>query len=326
VNAVTPDDIERAARTYLKPDRLSVVLVGNAAAFVSQLKGLGFNSYEVVDMNDLDLMAADFKRTGAGRAVGGGGRPVTPGGRTTGTAPGYVQRDSQATLIAPRDGPSVHRLLDKMIAAKGGMERLRAIKNITATTKAIGLGPNAQQGTVETVTYLEYPNHVRVESRTPRGETVQVFDGTHAWVKDPMGTHEVPPQMVRDLEGNLRRDTVAALLAAADGQLTARQLLDARDEKGAVRYAMELSGPDLDPTILYIDPDTSLVVKQSYVAGGRGTPLVEEVFTDYRAVDGVQVAFSTTVRIRGESVLERRVMAFTVNTPVSPALFKRPTS
>ena len=33
VNAVTPDDIERVARTYLKPDRLSVVLVGNAAAF-----------------------------------------------------------------------------------------------------------------------------------------------------------------------------------------------------------------------------------------------------------------------------------------------------
>jgi hypothetical protein len=153
---------------------------------------------------------------------------------------------------------------------------------------------------------------------------VQVFDGSRAFVKDPAGTHDVPPQMVRDLEGNLRRDTVAALLAAADGQLTARQLLDAKDESGALRYALELSGPDLDPTILYIDPETSLVVKQSYVAGGRGTPLVEEVFTDYRAVDGVQVAFSTTVRIHGESVLDRRVTAFEINASLSPALFKRP--
>ena len=41
MNAVTPDDIERVARNYLKPDRLSVVLVGNAAAFVSQLRGAG---------------------------------------------------------------------------------------------------------------------------------------------------------------------------------------------------------------------------------------------------------------------------------------------
>jgi hypothetical protein len=89
---------------------------------------------------------------------------------------------------------------------------------------------------------------------------------------------------------------------------------------------MELSGPDLDPTILYVDAATNLVVKQTYVAGGRGTPLVEELFTDYRPVDGVQVAFSTTVRVRGESVLDRRVTAFTINAPVSPALFKRPTS
>jgi len=331
VNAVTPDDIERSARTYLKPDRLSVVLVGNAKAFVSQLKALGFTSYEVIEMNDLDLMAADFRRAADGRAAGGGAsRPAGPGGRTTGqpggATPRYVGPDSQSTqstLIAPRDAL---RLVERVIAAKGGMERLRAIKNITATTKAIGLGPNAPQGTVETVTYLEYPNHVRVESKTPRGETVQVFDGSRAWVKDPAGTHDVPDQMVRDLEANLRRDTVAALLAAADGRLNARQLLDAKDQNGALRYAMELSGPDLDPTILYIDPESGLVVKQSYVAGGRGTPLVEEIFSDYRMVDGVQVAFSTTVRIRGESVLDRRVAAFTINAPISPALFKRPTS
>ena len=67
-------------------------------------------------------------------------------------------------------------------------------------------------------------------------------------------------------------------------------------------------------------------MKQSYLAGGRGTPLVEELFADYRVVDGVQVAFGTTVRIRGESVLDRRVTAFTINTSLSPTLFKRPTS
>src|SRR4029450_12352686 len=32
-NAVTPDDISRVARVYLQPDRLSIVMVGNAAVF-----------------------------------------------------------------------------------------------------------------------------------------------------------------------------------------------------------------------------------------------------------------------------------------------------
>ena len=35
VLAVTPDDIQRVARQYIRPDRLSIVLVGNARAFVS---------------------------------------------------------------------------------------------------------------------------------------------------------------------------------------------------------------------------------------------------------------------------------------------------
>lgn len=69
VNAVTPDDIQRVARQYLKPDRLSVVLVGDARAFASRLRGVGFEEYEVVELSDLDLTAADFRRTTAAPAT-----------------------------------------------------------------------------------------------------------------------------------------------------------------------------------------------------------------------------------------------------------------
>lgn len=62
VNAVNVDGIERVARYYLQPDRLSVVLVGNASAFRDQLQRAGFGKYEVVPLPDLDLFAADFRR------------------------------------------------------------------------------------------------------------------------------------------------------------------------------------------------------------------------------------------------------------------------
>ena len=61
-NAVTPDDVLRVARTYIQPDRLSIVLVGNAAAFKDQLAKAGFGKYELIGLNELDLTAADFKR------------------------------------------------------------------------------------------------------------------------------------------------------------------------------------------------------------------------------------------------------------------------
>src|SRR4029079_19195959 len=63
VNAVTVDDIERVARFYLKPSAVSVVLVGNASAFLPQLRGAGFGRYEMVPLENLDLLAPDFKKT-----------------------------------------------------------------------------------------------------------------------------------------------------------------------------------------------------------------------------------------------------------------------
>jgi zinc protease len=61
-NAVTPDDISRVARAYLQPDRLSIVMVGNAAAFKDQLQKAGFGKYELIPLEQLDLTAPDLKR------------------------------------------------------------------------------------------------------------------------------------------------------------------------------------------------------------------------------------------------------------------------
>lgn len=62
VQSVVPGDIQRVARTYVFPDRLSVVLVGNAAAFVKQLKSAGFFEYEVIPIDQLDLTSASFRK------------------------------------------------------------------------------------------------------------------------------------------------------------------------------------------------------------------------------------------------------------------------
>jgi zinc protease len=62
VRSVSPDDVQRVARSYLRPDRLAVVLVGNADAFVKDLRGVGFGEYERIPISQIDLLAADLKR------------------------------------------------------------------------------------------------------------------------------------------------------------------------------------------------------------------------------------------------------------------------
>jgi zinc protease len=320
VNAVSVDDIQRVARAYLKPDRLSVVLVGNAAAFGSSLRGVGFNTYETVDLASLDLMAADFKR-----ATGRIGAAALPRFRMPSRQPfSYQQSPAAGAAAASRDGDTARALLDRAIAAKGGLDKLRAIKRLTAKTTTSMTGPDGRAQSAESTTYLEYPNHVRVETTLPGASTLQVYDGEHAWVRDPRGLQEVPERFVRDLQTSLRRDTISVLLAAEQGTVRARALPDVKDEAGKTLHALELSSNDLDPMVLFIDPATGLIAKQTYVVGGPGQPVIEEMFADYRLVDGVQIAFAANVRVAGKPTLERHVSEIAINPRLDAALFKRP--
>ena len=74
-NAVTPDDIQRAARAHLRPDRLSMVLVGYAPFITSQLERAGFRNGEVVRASDLDVTSADLVRPAR---LAGPTAPMTP--------------------------------------------------------------------------------------------------------------------------------------------------------------------------------------------------------------------------------------------------------
>jgi zinc protease len=64
---VTPDEIQRVARWFLRPAQLSVVLVGNADAFVDDLKGVGFGDFERIAIENVDLLSADLKRRAPAR-------------------------------------------------------------------------------------------------------------------------------------------------------------------------------------------------------------------------------------------------------------------
>ena len=96
-----------------------------------------------------------------------------------------------------------------------------------------------------------------------------------------------------------------------------------KDDAGRMYQTLELSASGLDPIVLSIDSASGLIAKQTFVPG-PGQPIVEERFSDYRAVDGVQVPFVTTAYSGGQRLGERRITDIKINAPIDPALFKRP--
>ena len=287
VNAVTTDEVQRVSRFYLRPDRLSIVLVGNAEAFIPQLRRLGFNAFEVIEMNSLDLTTPDFKRAGGVGGAGGAGRGVVPGAaasREPSQQPGaasYQQSRRSTRRPVPRRARCSRKSLPpragwKSCAASGTSPPAHAPRCRRLRPRA-----GAPRGTSPCRSrrrpYLEYPNRVRVETKMPDATVVQVYDGARAWVRDPAGVHDVPEQALADVRLSLRRDTIAALLAAYDGTLRARLLPDVKTEDGsspshprAVEHA--ISTRWCSTSI----PRRIGIVRQTYVAGGPGNPLIEE--------------------------------------------------
>jgi outer membrane lipoprotein-sorting protein len=308
VNAVTVDDVQRVARLYLKPDRLSVVLVGNASAFTSQLQGVGFPTFETVGIGSLDLTAVDFK--GPGGLAGAARAPQS-------SQLQYLQQSA----VGADESASAKAILDRTVEAMGGLEKLRGVRTVTARQIVTTPGPGGPID-AEATSYIAYPNQFRVETKIPEGLLISAFDGSTAWTRDPQATRDAPEAMAAEARSNLQRDVIRLLLGAEDGSLRVRALQDARNAQGRNVRTLELSSSTTSPIVLSVDAETMRVTKEAFAAGPGGQALVEESFSDYRAVDGVQIPFMAERHV-GPITVKRRVLDVQLNRPLDPSLFKR---
>jgi zinc protease len=314
VNAITPDDIQRVARQYLHPDRLSIVLVGDASVFAKQLAGVGFDQFERISVSDLDLGSADLKRH----------RPPTV-------------RQMPAAYVVPSKGPveqvqppagasptSARDLIDRAVKAKGGLEKLRSIRTVKATATTTLFGESAAAD-VETTSYIRYPNAFRIDAKMPAGPVIQVFNGGDYWIQSARGVATPDEAVAEQIRGTVQRDVIGVLLAITDGRARAERTADIVDN-GRGLPAIRVSGPGITPFSILLDPETSLILAERYqIPAGRGAWMtVEEAFSDYQSVDGLQVAFNAVVRRDGRPMLTRRLRAFEYNVPLDPALFTKP--
>jgi zinc protease len=307
VNSITPDDIQRVARQYLHPDRLSIVLVGDASLFQKDLAGVGFDKVERIPMAELDLTAPDLRRSAVS----------APGGRYE---PASYRPASEGFGI---QGGRVDDLISRAVLAKGGRDLLRSVRTIRTTSIISILG--TPDGTVDfpTTTSIRYPGAFRVDADTPAGPLVQVFNAGEYWVKRGQRPAEAAPApLAADIRGAVQRDTLLMLLGLSDGRLSARALPDAHEGPRTFK-SLEVQSPGMRPVTILFDASTALIAGLRY-AEETGGEIVEESFWDYRDVNGLKVAFKARVARAGRPSIERAVRTFDYNVDLDSGLFTRP--
>jgi zinc protease len=325
VSKVTADDIQRVAREYIRPDRLAMVLVGNAQAFLPQLRSVGFTDVDVIPLGQLDLMSATLRRheaaREAGRAVGSFGSFGSFG--TTGGRVAYSAMQGNPRAGGDADNRAAQELLKRVIDAKGGLAALKAVRTVVADAETVLQMPQGPMAS-RTKTYIVYPDRFRVDASLAGVEVVQVYNAGDAWGRDPAGVHDMPAATGEDFAASVRRDTIPLLVGAAEGRLAVR-VLEEEDQDGRPLRVLEISGRQVEPVKLYVDRD-NVIARQSFLAPGPDGRAVrtEEGFSDYRTVSGVRVPFQARLLREGRPVLTRTLTNVLLNTPVADSLFARP--
>ena len=216
-------------------------------------------------------------------------------------------------------------LVTKNIQAKGGVDKIKAIKSVRITGKLSGGGGF----TAAVVQENQRSNLVR-ETFALQGMTaVTAYDGTTGWQIQPFGGHKDPELMGEDDMKDLLLD------ADFDGPL-----LDYKEKGNTVEFLghdvvdgddalrLKVTLKDGDIVYYYLDPDTYLEIRkevQEFIRGSVRESVIE--MGSYKPVAGVMYPYSISQGSKANpSQQTTTVEKIEVNIPIDPSDFAVPRS
>jgi len=220
---------------------------------------------------------------------------------------------------------TAEELVNKNIQAKGGIDKIKAIKSLRMTGKLNAGGGFTAAQSQENLR----PNLVR-ETFSLQGMTaVTAYDGATGWLIQPFGGKKDPELMGEDDLKDLLLD------ADFDGPLVdykekgnTVEFLghDVVDGDDALRLKVTLKDGDI--LYYYLDPDTYLEIRKEVQEFIRGS--VRESVIDmgsYKPVAGVMYPFSIAQGSKANPAAQTTTIEkIEVNVPINPADFAVPAS
>lgn len=185
-----------------------------------------------------------------------------------------------------RAGDDVQGLLDRVLAAYGGAERLQKVKGY----RAEGAVQAKIRGATATTTRLfARPGDFRVDVAYVDYTEVRVVLGGKGWRTAQQGIVEVTGPMYDSMALQAARSAIPWILVDNRGKL---RPAPAETVDGAALPGFELTLSDSMTLRAWVDPETNLVRKsQSVLASLEMNMEFSTVYADYRPVDGVMFPF-----------------------------------
>jgi hypothetical protein len=216
-------------------------------------------------------------------------------------------------------------LIAKNIQARGGMEKMKAIKTMRVTAKFDGGGGFTASVGQEN----QRPNLLRETFKLQGMTAVQAYDGSAGWQIQPFGGKKDPELMgeddVRDLL--LDADFDGPLVDYKEKGSTVEYMgHDTVDGDDALRLKITLKNGDI--IYDYLDPDTFIEIRREIQQFIRGSVRDRVMgFGSYKAVAGVMYPFSVSQGPKNNPEAQTTtIQKMEPNVTIDPADFNLPAS
>ena len=157
----------------------------------------------------------------------------------------------------------------------------------------------------QTTSYIA-PSTLRQDNELPFMKQSVYSDGTAGWLSGMQGVQTLSGPVLKQIHGEAFRQL--ASLALSD-RVSGRSL--SQVENGV----LEISSKDGDNVRLTIDEQTGLPAKLGYKqSAAEGGTAVEEVFSDWRDVDGLHLPYQWTVMQRDKKFAGVMVQDYKINS------------
>jgi hypothetical protein len=219
-------------------------------------------------------------------------------------------------------GQTADEIIAKNLQARGGLEKIKAVKSIRATGTL-----SAGSFRAKFVQDNLRPNHVREEVIIQGMSQIDAYDGKIGWRVSPFGGRKDPDLLSADDMKGLLTD------ADIDGQLVDYRNKDHRAEfvghdsvEGTDCYKIKLTLSNGDIRYFYIDTDSYLELKVETQRNIRGTvQYTETYYGDYEEVNGMYFPFGVEVGEKGSTDRTKwTVEKIELNVPLAASLFTLP--
>jgi hypothetical protein len=214
-------------------------------------------------------------------------------------------------------------LLDQAIQALGGQAYLSVHDmEFQGRTYSFYHGRSTSNG-VLFWRFVEYPDKERIEV-TPQRDVAVIYVGNKGYEITYKGPHALKKE---DLEDYLRRRTVSleTVLRTWPNDPGVAFFYDGNSLAGNLpAQRITLINSKNEAVTLYFDPDTHLPIKKTYKwrdPVDKDRNVEEEIFDDYRSVQGIMTAYNFTRYYNGDMQNQRFISAVHYDAGLDEAMF-----